>query len=298
MLEELEDYITYLKVEKGLSKNSISSYELDLKDYVSYCDKTLHISSIQQVEVKDIENYLVLLHQRNLKSTSISRKITAIKNFHRYLLLNNTINRNVAENIEKPKLAKQLPKVLSEQEVDLLLDIPLETVFDYRNKAMLELLYGTGLRVSEMLDLKFSDIDLINCVIRCFGKRSKERIVPIGEYVLYYLQEYMVRRNELLKKGYSEYVFLNNHGGRLSRFSFFKIIKKILRDKGIKKDVSPHTLRHSFATHMIAHGADLRSVQELLGHTDISTTRIYTHVSNDKIKHDYEEYHPRSKRSK
>jgi integrase/recombinase XerD len=163
---------------------------------------------------------------------------------------------------------------------------------------MLELLYGTGLRISEMLDLKLTDVDFENCIIRCYGKGSKERIVPIGEYIIDSLNNYLENgRNKLIKKNkISDYLFLNNLGGRISRFSFFKILKKLLRDKDIKKDVSPHSLRHSFATHMLENGADLRSIQELLGHTDIATTRIYTHITNKKVQNDYIEYHPRSKK--
>lgn len=295
MRDDLKDYIVYLKVEKGLSKNSCYSYDLDLSKYIEFLENSF-VSSVDDVSMKTVESYIESLYNDDMKATTISRKITAIKGFHNYLLLNKKIKKDITNSLEMPKLRKKLPKVLSEEEVDMLLDVSLETVFDYRNKAMLELLYGTGLRVSEMLDLKFSDIDISNCVVRCFGKRNKERIVPIGEYIIYYLNEYLERRKELVKKKQSDYLFLNNHGTKLSRFSFFKIIKKLLKEKGIKKDISPHTLRHSFATHMIEHGADLRSVQELLGHTDISTTRIYTHVSNDKVKNDYDEYHPRSKK--
>lgn len=295
MWDDLKDYITYLQVEKGLSKNSYYSYNSDLSKYIEFLEEQ-GISYMDEVSISLVESYIELLYENDMKPTTISRKITAIKGFHNYLLFSKRINKDVTVGLEMPKLKKKLPKVLSESEVDMLLDISLETVFDYRNKAMLELLYGTGLRVSEMLDLKFSDVDMINCVVRCFGKRSKERIVPIGEYIIYYLNEYLIRRRELVKKKQSDYLFLNNHGTKLSRFSFFKIIKKLLNEKGIKKDISPHTLRHSFATHMIEHGADLRSVQELLGHTDISTTRIYTHISNDKVRVDYDEYHPRSKK--
>jgi integrase/recombinase XerD len=161
---------------------------------------------------------------------------------------------------------------------------------------MLELLYGTGLRITELLDLRVFDIDLENCIVRCTGKGSKERIVPIGEYIIVYLNKYLEIRPEFIKKKNNDYLFLNKNGTRLSRFSFFKILKKLLDDKNIKKDVSPHSLRHSFATHMLENGADLRSIQELLGHSDIATTRIYTHISNNKVKKDYEEYHPRSKK--
>ena len=159
---------------------------------------------------------------------------------------------------------------------------------------MLELMYATGLRVTELLDLKLGDLDTENCIVRVLGKGSKERIVPVGEYTLESLNNYLEVRGKLLKNKTCEYLYLNSQGGRLSRFSFFKIIKKLLMEKGIHKDVSPHSLRHSFATHMLDYGADLRSIQELLGHSDIATTKIYTHISNNKIKEEYIEYHPRS----
>ena len=228
----------------------------------------------------------------------MKRKLTAIKSFHKYLLATNRLKEDVAITLERPKLRKTLPNVLTVEEVDKLLDITPVTPFDYRNKAMLELLYGTGLRITEMLDLKLTDIDFENCIVRCFGKGSKERIVPIGEYIIDSLSSYLENGRNLLinKKKVSDYLFLNKFGDRLSRFSFFKILKELLREKGIKKDVSPHSLRHSFATHMLENGADLRSIQELLGHSDIATTRIYTHITNKKVENDYIEYHPRSKK--
>ena len=296
MKEQIKKYIDYLAFERRNAKNTYSSYERDLNDYSLYLSQK-KITSFDEVTREDITKYLEFLSKENDKSTTIARKLTAIKGLHKYLFSTNTIRDDVAVSVERPKLEKHLPKVLTVEEVDKLLDVELNTVFDYRNKAMLELLYGTGLRISELLDLKTFDIDIENCIVRCMGKGSKERIVPIGEYIIRYLSLYMERRPELLKNKSSDYLFLNKSGGRLSRFSFFKIIKKLLRDKNINKEVSPHTLRHSFATHMLENGADLRSIQELLGHSDISTTRIYTHITNKKVRNDYEEYHPRSKRS-
>ena len=256
--------------------------------------KSKNINNVNNIKINVIEDYLKYLSNNNYTVTSIARKLTTIKNFHNYLYQRKKININVAESIERPKVRKTLPKTMTVEQVDILLNIECKTPFDYRNKAMLELLYGTGLRISELLDLKLSDIDLENCVIRCFGKGSKERIVPIGEYVLYYIQEYLNERPKLSKNNKSDYLFLNKSGNHLSRFSFFKIIKKLLKEKNINVNVSPHTLRHSFATHMLEYGADLRTIQELLGHSDIATTKIYTHISNNRIKEDYEKYHPRS----
>ena len=189
-----------------------------------------------------------------------------------------------------------MPKALSPEDIDNLLDIKLNTSFDYRNKAMLELMYGCGLRVSELINLEINDVDMINCLIRVSGKGNKERDIPLGEYSIYYLQEYIDRRDSLLKKRACNKLFLNNHGLGMSRQGFFKNLKSILEEKGLNPNISPHTLRHSFATHLVNRGADLRSVQEMLGHSDISTTKIYTKVSDEKVIDDYNEYHLRSKK--
>ena len=295
MEEEINNYIDYLTFERRNSKNTCDSYKSDLDEYKAYLNQR-HIDTVKKVSRDDIVKYLELLSKENIKDSSIARKLTSIKNFHKYMFSKELVSIDVSSTVERPKLAKHLPNVLTVEEVDKLLDIKLDTVLDIRNKAMLELLYGTGLRITELLDLKVFDLDLENCIVRCLGKGSKERIVPIGEYIIIYLTKYLDVRGELLKKKNSDYLFLNKNGGRLSRFSFFKILKKMLEEKGIKKDISPHSLRHSFATHMLENGADLRSIQELLGHSDIATTRIYTHISNNKVKKDYDEYHPRSKK--
>lgn len=295
IINNITDYIDYLNLERRLSKNTYMSYKRDLTDYLDFIDKK-KITSMTKIEKKHIEDYLEYLSKNALATTSIARKLTAIKNFHKYAFANDICNCDVSLTVERPKLKKSLPNVLTVEEVDKLLDIKLDTVFDYRNKAMLELLYGTGLRITEMLDLKMADIDFENCIVRCLGKGSKERIIPIGEYIIESLNLYLEKRSSLLKNKRSDYLFLNSHGGRLSRFSFFKILKKLLKEKNISKDISPHSLRHSFATHMLEYGADLRSIQELLGHSDIATTRIYTHISNKKVRDDYIEYHPRSKK--
>ena len=297
MKNDIDDYKNYLVFERRMAKNSTNSYIRDLEGYRLFLEEK-KIFNTEDIKKEHIEDYLKYLIDNNYTTTSLARKLTAIKNFHKYLFSTNKLSTDVALTIDRPKLRKSLPNVLTVEEVDKLLDIKTVTPFDYRNKAMLELLYGTGLRISEMLDLKLTDVDFENCIIRCYGKGSKERIVPIGEYIIDSLNNYLENgRNKLIKKNkVSDYLFLNNLGGRISRFSFFKILKKLLRDKDIKKDVSPHSLRHSFATHMLENGADLRSIQELLGHSDIATTRIYTHITNKKVQNDYIEYHPRSKK--
>ncbi len=295
MNDEIEDYINYVIFEKGLTDNTSLAYRRDLNKYAKFLEEK-GINRAKDISKEDILDYLKKLHDEKASTTTLARKLTTIKSFHDYLFQRKRIKEDVSVSIERPKLRKALPKVLTVEEVDKLLDVPLRTRFDYRNKAMLELLYGTGLRISELLDLKLGDVDFENCIIRCYGKGRKERIVPIGEYVIDYLNRYLDYRGEFLKGKTSDYLFLNNQGSHLSRFSFFKIIKKMLLEKGIRTDVSPHTLRHSFATHMLEYGADLRSIQELLGHSDIATTKIYTHISNNKIKEEYDDYHPRSEK--
>ena len=288
---EFNDYIDYIKYEKKLKEKTIKNYKYDLKQFNTYI-KENNITDINKIKTKDIENYLK--HLRNLNSKTISRKITSINNFFIFLLKEKRIDHNPCEFIDRPKLNKTLPDTLSEKEVESLLNIPLNTIYDYRNKAMLEILYGCGLRISELVNLTTRDVDFENAIIRCIGKGSKERITPINDYVIYYLKEYLERRTLLIKKETTDYLFLNNHGKKMTRQGFFKNLQKILKEKGITKYISPHTLRHSFATHLLNGGADLRSVQILLGHSDISTTKIYTHISNEKVKKDYKNFHPRS----
>ena len=292
MEELINNYIDYILFERRLSKNTADSYRSDLDKFLIYLKKK-KINSFKNTTKKDIINYLEYLNNNN-SVASVARKLTTIKNFYTYLTKIEYIKINITEGIERPKLSKKLPQVLTIEEVDKLLDIPLNSAFDYRNKAMLELMYGTGLRISELLDLKLGDIDFENCIVRCLGKGNKERIVPIGEYVIFYLNAYLEHRPILLKKRKNEYLFLNSRGDKLSRFSFFKILKSILKSKNINKNISPHSLRHSFATHILEGGGDLRSIQELLGHSDISTTKIYTHISNKQLKEDYEKFHPRN----
>ena len=291
----IKDYLEYIKYERRLSENTYNSYKLDLDKYFLYLNE-LGINSIKKITKDIIKKYFSELKDNGLSDKSLARKLTTIKNFHSFLYNHEYIDTDVSVSIERPKLRKTLPKVLTIDEVDRLLDVETVTVFDYRDKAMLELMYATGLRVSELLNLTLNDIDLENCIIRCVGKGSKERMIPIGEYVLSSMNNYLERRPKLYIMKRDEHLFLNNHGKGLSRSSFFKMIKKRLKICNINVDVSPHTLRHSFATHMIEYGSDLRVVQELLGHSDISTTRIYTHISNQKVRTDYEEYHPRSKK--
>lgn len=291
-----ENFINYCEYEKGLSANTLKSYNYEINLYQTYLEDKLSIIDIEKVSKEDIESYLKYCYSKNEDSKTISHKITTIYNFHNYLLREKVIKDNQAEFIDRPKLAKHLPYTLTVKEIDKLLDIALVTVFDYRDKAMLELMYGTGLRVSELVSLTVYDVDFYNAFLRIKGKGSKERIVPINNASLKYLKLYLDRRCLLLKKKTNDELFLNARGEGISRQGFFKNLKKILAKKGMPTNISPHSLRHSFATHLIENGADLRSVQTMLGHSDITTTKIYTHISNEKVTKDYLINHPRAKK--
>ena len=290
--DAIVDFIQYCLFEKGLTDQTVSSYQNDLDVYLSFLqDKNVFL--VKDITSDYIKEFLKI--RGNSESTStVAHNLTVIKNFHKYLIKENIVKEDESLFISRPKLQKRLPRALTVEEVDLLLDITLNTPFDYRNKAMLELMYGAGLRVSELVSLTLNQIDLENGLIRIMGKGRKEREIPIGEYGVYYLKLYLEHRGMLIKNHRQEdALFLNNHGKQITRQGFFKILKQLLLDKGLNPDVSPHTLRHSFATHLLSHGADLRSIQEMLGHSDISTTKIYTHVSDEKVEADYKKYHPR-----
>lgn len=293
--DAIEDFINYCVFEKGLSNKTDESYNNDLKVYKEFLQER-NVFKVNEIRDTDIKDFLKM-RNNDSNTATIAHNLTVIKNFHSYLLKRGLVKTNVSENINRPKLKKGLPKTLSMENVNKLLDIPLESPFDYRNKAMLELMYGAGLRISELINLTINDIDINNCLIRIMGKGSKEREVPLGEYSIYYLKLYLEKRCLLVKKNKCEKLFLNNHGNGMTRQGFFKFFKQLLKKNGLNEDYYPHTLRHSFATHLVNHGADLRSIQEMLGHSDISTTKIYTQVSDDKVKEDYNKFHPRSHKS-
>lgn len=291
----IEDYLNFIKLEKKLSNNTYLSYEFDLKKFKDYLDK--ENKSIKTLEEKDLTNYLKYLKEENkLNTRSIERHLTTIRNFYKYLLKIDYINNDITVNIDNLKLEKHLPNVLTESEIDLIMDFKIKNDFDIRTKAMLELMYGSGLRVSELVNLTLYSIDMYNNTILIEGKGSKERIVPIGETSKYYLEKYLKIRENLIKKKNGNYneLFLNNHGKPITRNGFNFLLNNILKELNINKKVTPHTLRHSFATHMLNNGANLRTIQELLGHSDIVTTRIYTHVANNKLHDDYNEFEIRS----
>ena len=289
-MQEINMFLDYLQIDKNYSKNTIASYKNDLIKFYDYINK-----DIKNVSKNDIEKYIQYLNKEGYNDHSINRSLSCLKSLYKFLVISKIINYDVAKEVDAPKQRKSLPKVLTEDDINKLLDIKLNTPFDYRNKAMLEMMYATGMRVSELINVKVFDIDFESDLIRVFGKGSKERVVPLGDYAIYYIKKYYDEfRGFFLIKGENDYLFLNNHGLPMTRQGFFKIIKILAEEQGIKKDFSPHTLRHSFATHLLTHGADLRSIQEMLGHSDISTTQIYTNIAFNEIKDNYDDSHPHS----
>jgi len=287
--ELIIEFLRYLLIDKGYSNNTIESYKRDLEKFLDFNKN----KNIEDIKNEDLKEYVKYLKEINLNEKSVARNISSLKSFYKFLIIEKYINNNPTDALFLPKVKKSLPNTLSEDEVLKLLDIKLTDNFSYRNKAMLELIYATGLRVSELINLKLQDIDLTQDIIRTFGKGSKERVIPIGDYAKEYLEKYIYEyRGSILKRESCEYLFLNNHGKKMTRQGFFKILKKIAKEKGIDKEFSPHTLRHSFASHLLKYGADLRTIQELLGHSDISTTQIYTHITNEELKKNYQDFHP------
>ncbi|MCL6639034.1 MAG: site-specific tyrosine recombinase XerD [Firmicutes bacterium] len=291
----LAEFMDYLSVERGLAVNTLASYRFDLEGYLSFCRKQ-NVTEIGQAGRNTAMAYLFHLQVEGRLPTTISRRLAALKAFYRYLFREGIINEDPLAGLESPRPAQKLPRVLSVAEVDALLAQPrISKPAGLRDKAMLELLYATGVRVSELVSLNREHINLENGFIRCFGKGAKERMVPVGEIAGRFLREYLARgRNKLTREGNTEALFVNRHGSRLTRQGFWKIIKKYARLAGISREITPHTLRHSFATHLLENGADLRSVQEMLGHADISTTQIYTHMTGKRIREVYDRTHPRA----
>ncbi len=296
MKEDIKDYLTYIKLEKKLSKNTITNYAFDLNSYVEYLEKK-GICKASNITINDIQKYLEFLSKDGLNPRSIKRHITTIKEWHKYLLRIKKVSSDVSLNIDSMKQDKKLPVVIPESDMNKILDIKLENAFKYRDKAMLELMYGSGLRVSELVNLTIYSIDLENDYVLIEGKGKKERIVPISKYAKNAIIDYLEIRNSLVKSKNKtlDKLFLNNHGKGISRQGFNYILKNILEDNNILIKATPHSLRHTFATDLLNGGADLKSIQELLGHSDIATTKIYTHVLNNKLKDDYMKYNLRKK---
>lgn len=289
----ISEYRQYLIVEKGLSKNTISAYISDLKGLFQYINDIHQLNMIEDISKEHIRLYLKKLAKTNT-TTSISRKLVSFRMFFNFLMKEKIIDVNIMNSFELPKASKKLPTVLSVDEMQEILEsIKIEDHLSSRNRCMLELMYATGLRVSELINLHVNAINLYMGYIKVIGKGDKERIVPIGDIVKKILDEYLSIYRDKFLKTESSLLFFNNHGNKLSREEFYLIFKNVVKQTAVSKKVSPHTIRHSFATHLLENGADLRSIQELLGHSDISTTTIYTHISNQKIKKEYQQFHPR-----
>src|SRR5262245_35069544 len=284
----VDQFLQYLRIEKGVAENTIQSYRHDLS---MYCQ---HLGELHVLDAKaaDVSKFLKFLYSRKLKPRSATRAFAAVRGLHKFLMLERATTENPTLNVDQPRWWKPLPNILALEEVDRLFGAPdLATVKGLRDRAMLEVLYATGLRVSELIGLELEGVNLEVGFVRCVGKGSKERIVLLGHSaaaaVNAYLEASHVRKS-------TNYLFLNNRGGKLSRMGFWKILRAYGMRSGIRKKLTPHVIRHSFATHLLERGADLRAVQTMLGHSNISTTEIYTHVVRERLKEIYKSYHPRA----
>ena len=301
MIAQKEQYLRFLLLEKSLAANTLSAYRRDIERYVSFLSGR-NINTFDSVNDEDVSSFVRILKNIGLSAKSIARSISAIKGLHKFLIGEKIVKNDPTQYIEIPKLGKHLPDVLSIEDVNQILESanPMregESKFVWRDRAILETLYATGMRVSELTGLKQSNLLAEQQLVRVFGKGSKERLVPIGEHALRWIELYKQHvRNDLAKKSKktNDAVFLNAHGTPISRVSVWQIVTDYTKRAGIKKEIHPHTFRHSFATHLLEGGADLRAVQEMLGHADISTTQIYTHVDRELLKAEHRKYHPRA----
>lgn len=291
----IQEFIDYLGHEKGLADNTLESYGRDLKQYYGFLagDTATSLAGASQ---STIVAYLMYLRKQGKATATIARRLAALKAFYQFLVKENYVAADPTDDLSSPKLERKLPKVLTVEEVERLLAQPdASNPAGRRDKAMLELLYATGIRVSELVNLNVPDVDLKEGFVRCMGKGSKERVVPMGEIAVAAIRGYLENARQKMIADPKEWaVFVNHHGKRLTRQGFWKIVKKYASQAQIRKEITPHTLRHSFATHLLENGADIRAVQEMLGHADISTTQIYTHVTKDRLKDVYAKSHPRA----
>ena len=285
----LRSFFDYLYIEKGLSQNTVQAYETDILSFLNWLTKTPNINYLNLKE-DNINKYIAYLFKNKLKSSSVNRKISSLKSLYLYLIKKNILKKSPISEVITPKKEKYLPSSMSEEEVDRLLKSPNPSnKTEKRDKAMIEMLYATGMRISELVNLKLTDVDMQRCVAKVFGKGKKERLIPFGEAALEALSDYISDRD----KSASKEIFLSNRGKKLSRVAFWQRIKIYLIRENLKNSISPHTLRHAFATHLLNRGADLRSVQLLLGHSDLSTTQIYTHIAKQRLSEVLKKHHPR-----
>lgn len=292
-LKLIQEFQEYLSTEKGLSENSIFSYKYDLLKFTTYLEK-LQID-ILEVQAKDINKFLMEEKNRKVSSKTLAREVVALRQFYKYLKEEKKLNHNPTEKIGTPEVSRALPDYLTVAEIDELFNsIRTDNIFELRDKCIFELLYSAGLRISEACNLKLSDVDLEGMTLTIQGKGGRERLVPFGEKALNILKEYLAKsRPEILKNRTCDYLFVSKKGSYINRKSVWRLLHTYIRRTSIKKKVTPHTLRHSFATHLIENQADIRAVQELLGHIDISTTQIYTHMANKSLKEVHKKHHPR-----
>jgi integrase/recombinase XerD len=295
MKEFVKEYLALLKVEKNLTSNTILSYQNDLEVFINYL-QDVDIKDLSEINTKHISSFFALLKNLGLSERTSARYFSSIRGFFKFLIRSNYLETSPIEKMKAPKISRSLPSVLSISEIESILNAPdLNDKYGIRDKAILEVFYACGLRVSELINLKIADLFLKENLIKVFGKGRKERLVPIGSTAIAALENYLIQSRPFLKKNLKSenYVFLSNRGQKFSRMGIWKIVKRYVELSNIKKDIHPHTFRHSFATHLIEGGADLRSVQEMLGHSDISTTQIYTHIDREYIKKVHKMYHPR-----
>lgn len=287
----LEEFLNYLSVEKGLAHNSIEAYRQDLCQYEHFLNHK-KVKDLERVKRDEIVQFLMSEKDRGLQTSSLARRLVAVKLFHRFLLKEGRLREDITSVLESPKLWKKLPQFMTLPEMEHVLQVPsAKNSNGIRDKALLELFYATGMRVSEVTGLRTEDVNMESAFLKCRGKGDKERIVPLGQVAIETLKNYFLKVRSKLPP--SEFVFVNAKGKPLTRQRLWQLIRQYARQAGIQKKISPHTFRHSFATHLLERGADLRIVQELLGHADISTTQIYTHVSRDHLKAVHSKFHPR-----
>lgn len=296
MQTALEDFINFMIVERNLAANTIEAYASDLNRYIAFL-LGRGLNNLNDVQSVDLIAFITYLHKESLSSLSISRNLSAIRMFHRFLLSEGITNADPSEHINAPRLAQKLPQVLDQFEMEKLLQQPdTTTLLGLRDQALLEFAYATGVRVSELISVKLSDLFFNDQLVRILGKGSKVRMIPIGERAMLAVETYCQQSRPLLVKAEPPpTLFVNNHGRKLTRMGFWKILRRYVLAAGISKPVSPHTIRHSFATHLIEGGADLRAVQEMLGHVYISSTQIYTHLDRDYLREVHRTYHPRER---
>jgi len=290
----LDQFLHYLTVEKGLAKKTLEAYSHDLNRFLNYLQEK-GIEDVLRVSKLDVRAFLLTLRAKKLSNKTVVRNLVAIRTFFRFLTQEGKLESNPVDDLESPRLAKTLPEILSLHEVEQLLETPKpQTPLGIRDRTMLEMLYATGMRVSELVSLQMNQLNLEGGYVLLFGKGSKERGVPVGTEAIKWVSHYLKGARQKLSKGKeTPFLFLNRSGRKMSRQVFWKSIKAYGRKAGIRKKITPHLLRHSFASHLLARGADLRSVQMLLGHADISTTQIYTHVTSERLKQVHRRHHPR-----